>query len=124
MREQDFFESAAQIFELLESGEQVGLYSSIMFGEVLVDAPDTSKSGDTLERFVEHFTSGLNEVSADRKVCLLAGSLRKERAMKLPDAIHLASAIQGGAKVFVSADKKLLKAAGNYMKIQAIEPKV
>lgn len=116
MKEPGFFKTSEALFGTLESGKKPGAYSSIMFGEVL-SVSTSEGSSNSLRQFVDHFGGNLAEVPANREVCLLAASLRKDHKLKLPDAIHLASAIHIGAKTFVSPDKQLLKVARKYMRV-------
>ncbi len=53
-------------------------------------------------------------VDIDRKVARTAAKLRAEYpSLRAPDALHLASAIEAGAKVFITTDKKLPRKVGN-----------
>lgn len=46
-------------------------------------------------------------VDVNRQIALLAAKIRADYNIKAPDAIHLASAIESGAKVFITTDKRL-----------------
>ncbi len=52
---------------------------------------------------------GLGVVSADVAVCELAGKLKSNYNIHLPDAIHIATGICSECDFFVSFDKKLKK---------------
>lgn len=52
-------------------------------------------------------------LDVDKEIALLAAKLRaKFPSLRTPDAIHLASAIESGAKVFITTDKKLPRKVG------------
>lgn len=51
-------------------------------------------------------------VDLDQEIALLAAKLRAQYNCKAPDAIHLATAIHAGAKIFISTDKRLPKKIG------------
>ncbi len=49
-------------------------------------------------------------VSMDRQVALLAAKIRADYpSLKAPDAIHLATAIVSGSKLFITTDKRIPK---------------
>lgn len=43
----------------------------------------------------------------DKEIAIMAAKIRARYGIKAPDAIHLASAISGGAKFFITTDKRL-----------------
>lgn len=46
-------------------------------------------------------------VDVNRQIALLAAKIRADYNVKAPDALHLSSAIQAGAKTFITTDKRL-----------------
>ena len=64
------------------------------------------------EAFVSHITN-LTTAPGDNSICLRAGDLRKQHGprLKLPDAIHLATAEQARADWFITNDEVLARIA-------------
>ena len=104
----DFFKAAAEIMRATANGTLDVVYSSIVFGEVL-----RMPSGESLEPIKQFFSSlGGRDYPADRNVCSLAAELRRKHpALKLPDALHLATAKIAQADKFITADRQLLRFA-------------
>lgn len=114
-RDDVFYEDAARVLRLIDSRKIKAVYSSIVLGEVIY----TSKRHEALEIVTSFFEelSGCEDIPADKAVCYKAAVLRQTHAsLKLPDAIHLASAIVSGADVFVTADKRLARLAQKEIK--------
>lgn len=51
-------------------------------------------------------------VDVNKQIALLAAKIRAEYNIKAPDALHLASAIEAGAKTFITTDRRLPKKIG------------
>lgn len=52
-------------------------------------------------------------LDVNRQIAMLAAKLRAEYSgLRTPDAIHLASALESGAKVFITTDKRLPRKVG------------
>jgi predicted nucleic acid-binding protein len=103
-----FFTAAANIMQDVESGTLGAVYSSIVFGEVM-----RMPSGESLEP-IKQFLASLEgkDYPADRNVCSKAAELRRTYpALRLPDALHLATALIAKADNFITADKRLLAVA-------------
>jgi predicted nucleic acid-binding protein len=118
-KEEGYYSFSENTFKKLDRGVISGAFSSIMFSEVISISEDP-KSSEIIRRFVDHFGKNLVEVPADKNICLLAAEIRAKHNIKLPDAIHLASAIETKTDIFVTADKKLLGVAGKYMKTSSV----
>lgn len=58
-------------------------------------------------------------VDVNRQIALLAAKIRAQYNIKAPDAIHLASAIEAGAKIFITTDRRLPKKIGK-LKIEVL----
>ena len=48
-------------------------------------------------------------VNVTREIALRAAKIRAQFNLKAPDAIHLASAIESGAKTFITIDRRIPK---------------
>ncbi len=51
-------------------------------------------------------------VDVNKQIALLAAKIRADYNVKAPDAIHLASATESGAKVFFTTDKRIPRKVG------------
>lgn len=108
-QDDEFFDSAKTILEKLSENTVVAVFSTLVFGEVMYGAPPNS-SIKTIKSFFNDL--GAVNVPADSAVCFKAAELRlRYSSLKLPDAIHLATAIIAKADIFITADKPLVKIA-------------
>ncbi len=114
---------AQQIMRSIAQGEYRAITSSIAYGEVLSISRDIRNTLD-LESFFASLEN-LSIISASDAICLKAGQLRKTHgsSLKLPDALHLATAligVVGGAELFVTNDGPLAKIAAKVMPIKTL----
>lgn len=59
-------------------------------------------------------------VDVNKQIAMSAAKLRVEHSgLRTPDAIHLASAIEAGAKVFITTDKRLPRKVGK-LKVEVL----
>jgi len=102
--------NAQKLIRSIAEGNHRAVASSLVYGEVLTVSTD-SKAID-LEDFFVHINN-LTTVSANDSICLEAGRLRSVQGskLKLPDAIHLVTAIHNNANLFVTNDEILSKMA-------------
>lgn len=106
----DHSSNAQKLILDIKSGKHLALSSSIVYGEVL----GISKAEHDFD--IEEFFSQIDNFStipADDNICVLAGKLRKDYGskLKLPDAMHLATAIINNADLFITNDAILYKSA-------------
>lgn len=82
--------------------------SVLLLEEFFVKVYKTGREKD-LNNILDFITmDGLVQmVDIDKQIALLAAKIRAEYNIKAPDALHLASAIESGAKVFFTTDKRL-----------------
>lgn len=111
---------AHQLMRSVASGEHQATASALVYGEILalgarsLDIADISGFFDSLKN--------LRTVAADDVVCQRAGQLRRQFAgLRLPDALHLASALQVGAEVFITDDKQLVAIAKRVMHAHTLD---
>jgi predicted nucleic acid-binding protein len=102
-------EIAQTIITQIAQGKHKGVVSSLTYGEVL--SLNTGRSAKPLDLEVFFAKFNLKTIAADNRLCQAAGGLRREYGMKLPDAIHLATALDQKVDVFVTNDSSLLKIA-------------
>lgn len=100
---------AQRLIVALRSRAQLAVTSEITFAEVLAPPkaaqplPQSVKRRAYLDLLLWSKFIGLIPIS--REILLTTADLRAFAPMKLPDAIHLASAISVGCRHFVSADQ-------------------
>ena len=88
------------------------IVSELLLAEVLT--LQLREGNADLVRFYRRLLTDLHAmrmVPVNRSVLLEAARLRSVSALKLPDAIHLATATRAGCKAFVSLDR-MIKAPG------------
>lgn len=97
------------VLSSLEEGEFVGVTSELTLSEVLVK-PMERGTDAVVEAYQYMITPsvGFDVLPVDRAVLVTAARLRAGRvSLKLPDAIHVATAQLGGCAFFVSADERI-----------------
>jgi len=100
---------AQALLRSIESGAHTAFFSAITYGEVLGERPTESL-------LVAHdFLDGMGNtvcVEVSRSIGKRAGSLRTAfPVLRLTDALHLATAIEYGADMFITNDRPLAKVA-------------
>jgi predicted nucleic acid-binding protein len=123
-------EGAAPIGLVLISGSADCISSELTLAEALVgvwkvaarDAPDEWLAAGYERLFAP--ASPLRVVPVERDTLRRAARLRAaDLSLKLPDAIHLATALIAGCSTFVSGDRKLLSAAAREgLSVVSIDP--
>lgn len=110
-----FYKPALDIIKRIDSGKTQAVCSAIVYGEVVYTAKRENAIHEVGE-FFDRLTHCV-DMPADKKVCVEAAKLRvRYPTLKLPDAIHLATAVLTKADVFITADKRLAKIAANGIK--------
>lgn len=95
--------------------------SVIVFEEFLVRIYKQELEKDIL-KYEDFITAGgfITVVDVTRQIARTAAKVRaKYPSIRTPDAIHLASAIESGAKIFITTDKKLPRKVGK-LKIEVL----
>jgi predicted nucleic acid-binding protein len=121
-----FWDTNLFIYLLEGSGEPFGLVQKLMhrmferkdhlltstltIGEVLVKPIETLgyRSAERLERFLE--SPGVQIISFDRAAARIYAQLRRDRAIRPPDAIQLSCAAAAGVNLFITNDERLSRA--------------
>jgi predicted nucleic acid-binding protein len=102
------------VLRSVEAGMMHAVFSSLVFGELLV-RPLRDGRLDSAQQYMEALARlpHLEEIPAGRPICHSAAGLRASSpGLRLPDAIHLATAREAGATGFVTNDKRLPAVAG------------
>ena len=102
--------NAQQLIRDIASGKHRAIASSIVYGEVY--SVSVSSNSVDLEGFFSQIIN-LATIPADDSICKTAGELRLKFGpiLKLPDAMHLATALSNNANLFITNDEKLAKVA-------------
>lgn len=103
--EQDF---VRELFAALERGEFAAVTSELTLAEVLVQ-PLALGRADVAATYTELLQASdrLAIMPVDRAILIEAARQRAASGVRLPDAIHVATALAAGCKVFFSNDRRL-----------------
>src|SRR3954467_10766436 len=96
------------LFDLLEAGEGGAGTRELTLAGVLAKALEQGR--EDLVRLYEEMvapSAWLSVVPVERAILVSAARLGPELGLKLPDAIHVASAAAGGCELFLSSDRRL-----------------
>ena len=105
-----FLPRARTLFDDIEGGKYTAVFSSIGMIELLTGAKKQKRLDlaadyrELLGQFPNLTIVGINEQIVEH-----ASDLRAKYALATPDAIHLATAIDFGAKRFITNDRRLKK---------------
>ncbi len=94
----------ADLFRAIVDTDAVLVSSELTLAEVLVQ-PLRNRQDDIVQEYETFLTGGdIELIPVSRAVLRRAAVLRAELRMKMPDAIHVASAAANGCSLFVSND--------------------
>jgi predicted nucleic acid-binding protein len=100
-------ESAAQLVDAIGRGEIEGVIASVGLAEVLVPSA-RADDGPLFERTAATVRDlGLRLGALDGQAAEDAAWIRGRTGASMPDAIHLACAVQWGATAFVTNDRRM-----------------
>lgn len=102
------------ILEAIEAGEIAGVTSELTLAEILIH-PIEKQDHELVRAYQEIISSGegFDVIAVNRSILVEAARLRSMwRTLRLPDAIHVASARAGGCKHIISDDRPLRHAPG------------
>jgi len=100
-------------FSLLENHNLRAVTSTITLAEILTKPLAEKKYGLVDEiKFTLRTFAMLSMVAVDERLAEVAALIRARYAVRLPDALQIAAAIQGEATLFVTNDKRLKKVDG------------
>ncbi|HEV7517971.1 MAG TPA: type II toxin-antitoxin system VapC family toxin [Thermoanaerobaculia bacterium] len=104
---------AGRLLAAAEAGRCRLVASVLARLEVLV-VPKRHGREDLCQRYRDLFDSfpNLTVLPIGPEIAEIAAGLRATHSIRTPDALHLATAIHGGAKAFVSEDRRLKKVEG------------
>ncbi len=98
------------VFELLGSQRLHAVTSTITLADILTKPLADKKFGlvDEIKFALKSFST-LTMFAVDEKLAEAAALVRARHGIRLPDALQVAAAIQGGATLFITNDKRLKK---------------
>jgi predicted nucleic acid-binding protein len=101
------------VFDRLESHALGAVTSTITLAEILTK-PLVDKHFTLVDeiKFTIRAFSTLSMVAIDEKLAEAAALIRARYAIRLPDALQIAAAIQGEATLFITNDRRLKKVDG------------
>ncbi len=98
------------LFEAAERGELTITLSTLALAEVLTGP---YKAGQiVLAKQYEQVLNAFNVQTVSPAIAVLAAQLRAQYRLKLPDAIHIATALEVGAHAFVTHDRDFSAVTG------------
>ncbi|OGL62526.1 hypothetical protein A3C09_03090 [Candidatus Uhrbacteria bacterium RIFCSPHIGHO2_02_FULL_47_44] len=105
-----FGKRAEKILKQIDQGKQKGILSVIGMIE-LQTGPKSIGRHDVAARYREILTTfpNLSIMNLNESIVERTSDLRAKYKIATPDAIHLATAIEGGASSFITNDKTLKK---------------
>jgi predicted nucleic acid-binding protein len=102
------------VLNAIEDGELVGMTSELTLAELLV-IPMQNGDDELVQRYQSMISQGegFETAPVSRNILIEAAMLRSTtRSLRLPDAIHVATARLGGCRFMVSNDRRLPIAPG------------
>lgn len=101
-------EKSRRLLEDLRQKSQKIFISVIVLEEFFVRVYKENREKD-FDNILDFLTLGglIQVVDVSRKIALLTAKIRADYRIKAPDALHLASAIESGAKEFITTDRRL-----------------
>jgi predicted nucleic acid-binding protein len=91
--------------KMLHRGDQL-LTSTLTLAEILVK-PTAAGNAELCRKYEDAISSVALLIPLDTKVAKLFAAIRRDRLLKAPDVIQLASAASAGADLFVTNDARL-----------------
>ena len=106
-----------ELFQYIASNQMKVITSELTLAECLVK-PIKDNNQAAVDGFKRHLQSSdsMQMCQVTREILMRSAQVRCELSLKLPDAIHMATAIEHTCQVFVSHDKKL-KAPDGMLKL-------
>lgn len=105
---EEYLDLLKAIFEHIAENQLLVITSELSLAECLVK-PVKDDNKEAITQFEQHMqtSSSMKVKAVSRGILRQSASVRAEMGLKLPDAIHMATAIDQDCKTFISNDKKL-----------------
>ena len=107
----DYQARIADLFRAIVAADAVLVSSELTLAEVLVQ-PLRHRQTAIVQEYETFLTSEIELAPISREVLRQAAQLRADLRMKMPDAIHVATAALAGCTLFVSNDAGIRLPAG------------
>lgn len=102
------FRQSVSALELLKSPGVSAVTSVLTITELLAGL--RSSAGQSVSDILDDFGDKLGVMPIDKSIAELAGELRQKfKNLRTPDALHIATALNAGAKTFITNDYGLSK---------------
>jgi predicted nucleic acid-binding protein len=97
-----------QLFSMIESGDLLGVTSTITLMEIIVRPLDLGRQdiARKYEALLVNFPN-LDVIDLDRDIIRQAARLRAEYKIRPPDALQVSACLSHAAKAFITNDRKL-----------------
>ena len=114
---EEYSELLQAIFAYISNNKILVITSELTLAECLVK-PMKDGNHEAVKQFSNHIKTNefLKVKSVSRKILISSADARNKLGLKLPDAIHMATAIEQKCKTFITNDQKL-KAPENMERI-------
>lgn len=104
----EFVSPLTELFRAIDRGELRAVTSELTLAEVLIKPIfDQNIQRQTVYKQTLRSAAFLAVLPVDREILIQAATLRAESQLKLPDAIHVATAFSTGCSVFLTNDQRL-----------------
>ena len=103
-----FWLVASEILRMIDNGQAAGIISSLTIGELAVGPLQhgNRELAHVYEAYISNFPN-MTTVDVSREIIRESARIRASYGVRLPDAIHLATAVQADADVFITNDRRL-----------------
>ena len=112
----EYADRISELFAAVDRGVLSAVTSELTLAESLVKPfMDNDLHRQTLYREIIQHSEILTVAPVSRDILIEAARLRSVSSLRLPDAIHLATALAAGCTSFISNDKKISSVSGIVM---------
>ena len=102
----DFLVDLTALFQAIEQGRLTAVTSELSLAEALVKPmKDQNLAAQAIYQQAISDRDHVEVLPVDRKILIQSAQLRTTNKLKLPDAIHLATAISSNCSTFLTNDK-------------------
>lgn len=117
-----YYQTAKEIFKIIEAGKISAVISTLVFAELLVPAYKTKeyKPAEKIVRILSNFPN-MKTIPLTTKVSITASRLRTIHELRPPDAIHIATALESKSSGIITNDKEFKKVASSIFGIWLFE---
>ncbi|RTZ67012.1 MAG: VapC toxin family PIN domain ribonuclease [Aquificaceae bacterium] len=105
---EEYYDVLANLFQIIAENDLLVITSELTLAECLVK-PMKDGNEEAIKQFTAHIKTSdtLKVKPVSRKILIRSAKVRHQLSLKLPDAIHMATAIEQQCKTFITNDRKL-----------------